>query len=156
MTDLPFNTPLYETDLRGAGVPAPWTFGVADKTRFGELDVLGHVNNTAYLRWAENFRINYFKDYAIADYSGEPPRLVLRQVGMDFLKEMKLHEPYLITGRTVSLRRSSFRMEYAIYAGDLRATGHAILVWLNQDGQKTDLPDHVRATIIDRDGAEQL
>ncbi len=152
----PFNTPLLEPDLRAAGVPAPWTFGVADKTRFGELDVLGHVNNTAYLRWAENFRINYFKDYGIADYTGEPPRLVLRQIGLDFLKEMTLHEPYIITGRTVSLRNTSFRMEYAIWSGDLRATGHAVLVWLTDQGQKTAIPDHARQVMITRDGAEQL
>lgn len=147
---------LNKTALRQEGIPAPWTFGVSDITRFGEIDALGHVNNTAYLRWMENFRIHYFKDYGIADYTGTPPRLVLRQVGTDFLKEMVLHETYITVGRTTELRTTSFRMEFAVYAGDLRATAHAIMVWLDDTGKKIPLPDHVRSVMIDRDNANQL
>ncbi len=150
-----FNVPLDQATLRDLDIPEPWRFGMADKTRFGELDALGHVNNTAYLRWAENFRINYFKEYGIADYSGKPPRLVLRQVSMDFLKEMHVHEPYVVVGRTSFIRSSSFRMDYAIFSHDLRATGHAILVWLDDENAKMPLPQHVRDVMIDRDGAQQ-
>ncbi|MEM9350631.1 MAG: acyl-CoA thioesterase, partial [Pseudomonadota bacterium] len=132
LPDIPLQTPLRTETLREQGIPEPWSFGIADKVRFGELDVLAHANNAAYLSWFENFRISYFKDYGFADYTGEFPRLVLRQIGVDFLAELSLNETYIITGRTSSLRTTSFRMDYALFSGGtLRATGWAVLVLLS-------------------------
>ena len=74
----PYLTPLGPDDLRAEGVPAPWTYGVKDRVRFGEIDALEHVNNTAYLRWFEQFRTLYFRDYGISDYGPDAPVLVLR------------------------------------------------------------------------------
>ena len=157
MPDIPLQQPLLSDDLRTLGIPEPWGFGVADRVRLGELDILAHVNHTAYLRWAENFRIRYFEHYGIADYSGEVPRIVLRQIGMDFLSEMRLGQTYVIAGRTSAVRTTSFRMEYGIWAdGTLCATGWAILVMLTQDGQKQAIPDEARATLIARDAPETL
>ena len=152
MPDIPFQTPLRAETLRSLGIPEPWRFGIADRVRFGELDALAHVNNTAYLRWLENFRISYLKDYGIADYAREVPRIVLRQIGMDFLAEMHLHQGYVITGRTSSVRSSSFRMEYAVWSdGTLCATGWAVIVMLTAEGEKQPLADHVRQTLSARD-----
>ncbi len=148
-----FNPPLLRDDLDRLGIPEPWSFGVADRTRFGELDALAHVNNTAYLRWLENLRIHYFKHYGIADYNGTPPRIVLKSIGMDYKKEMGLHEDYVVTGRTAAFRTSSFTMEYAVWSGDLRATGFAVIVWLDQSGAKYPLPDDLRRIFAQTDGA---
>ena len=156
MIDIPKESVLDGTRLRALGIPEPWAIGLADRVRFGELDVLAHVNNTAYLRWFENFRITYFKEYGIADYEGEIPRIVLRQIGVDFLAEIGLGERYIVTGRTSSLRNSSFRMEYGVWAADgLRATGWAVLVMLDQSGQKQPLTTSIRKTLIERDKAEE-
>ncbi|MEO0359038.1 MAG: thioesterase family protein [Pseudomonadota bacterium] len=149
----PYHTPLYRDALAQIGIPTPWAFGLADRTRFGELDALSHVNNTAYLRWLENFRIGYFREYGLSDYQGTPPRLVLKSIGMEFRKEMVLHEDYVVTGRTSAFRTSSFTMDYAVWAGDLRATGQAVIVWLTQDGHKMPIPDPLRTVFVDRDGA---
>ncbi|MEO1796469.1 MAG: thioesterase family protein [Pseudomonadota bacterium] len=158
MTSQPFQTPLLSPDLRDLGIPEPWSFGLSDRVRFGELDILAHVNNTAYLRWFENFRITYFQTYGIADYKGgEVPRIVLRQIGVDFLAEMTLGEGYIVTGRTASMRNTSFRMEYAVWAdGGIRATGWAILVLLNQQGEKIPLSNEIRETLKARDGADEV
>ncbi|MGB1235641.1 MAG: acyl-CoA thioesterase [Planktomarina sp.] len=149
---LSYHTPLVSNDLRALEIPAPWGFGMADVTRFGELDALGHINNTAYLKWLENLRVNYFREYKVADYSGQPPRLVLKSIAMDYRKEMGLHEPYVVTGRTARMRTSSFTMEYAVWSGDLRATGSAVIVWLDHTGQKHTIPDPVREKFIATDG----
>ena len=155
MTELSLHTFLDAQALRSSGIPEPWSVGMSDTVRFGELDILGHVNNTAYLQWFETFRVSYFQAYGIADYlAGEVPRIVLRQVGVDFLAEMKLGDAYIVTGRTVEMRRTSFRMEYAVWSGGkLRATGWAIIVTLGQDGTKAPLADTMRAAFAERDGA---
>ncbi|MGV6839112.1 MAG: acyl-CoA thioesterase [Planktomarina sp.] len=153
MKDLPYNTPLTADDLRPLGIEAPFSFGMKGRTRFGELDVMNHINNTAYLKWLEDFRLSYFAAYGLIDRPQNAPRIVLKSIGMNFHKEMVLHEDYIITGRTASMRTTSFVMEYAVWSGDLRATGHAVLVWLTDDGVKYPLPAAVRQTFKDRDGA---
>lgn len=152
----PFLTPLTVDQLRAADVPAPWTYGVADRVRFGELDALRHVNNAAYLGWLEAFRLHYFRDYQVADYTApDAPRIVLKAISLEFHKEMLLGEEYIVCGRTTSLGRTSFVMEYAVFSGDLRTTGSAVIVQLDQDGHKRPLCEAVRKTLINRDGATE-
>lgn len=154
MSTLPFLTPMSRTELAKAGVGKPWTYGMMDRVRFGELDVLAHVNNAAYLRWFENFRIHYFRDYGVSSYQGTPPRIVLRALGLEFLSEVKLNDEYIVTGRTVSFRNTSFAMEYGIWvAGRLTTTGSAVIVNLDQTGQKQPLPSTWVHAFETRDGA---
>ncbi|WP_147124923.1 acyl-CoA thioesterase [Shimia ponticola] len=153
----PFLTPLTPEQLREEGIPSPWNFGMKDRVRFGELDVLNHVNNAAYLRWFENFRIQYFRDYGISDYGDERPRIVLRNIGLEFLGEVLLNDEYVVTGRTISMRRTSWAMEYGVWVNGRQTTGgNAVLVLLNQDGKKIALPEAWRKSFVLRDGAEQL
>lgn len=154
--ELPYLTPLSADQLRAHNVPEPWSFGMADRVRFGEIDVLGHVNNAAYLRWFENLRIHYFDAYGVADYSGTPPKIVLRNIGLDFKAEVKLNDTYILTGRTVEMRSSSFTMHYGVYVrGVLTTTGHAVIVNLNTDNSKRPLSDTLRQTFVARDGTAQ-
>lgn len=155
--DLPYLTPLTVEQLRSSGVPEPWTFGLMDRVRFGELDVLAHVNNAVYLRWFENLRISYFRTYGDEMERGTRPKIVLRNIGLDFKAEVKLGDDYILTGRTVELRNSSFTMQYGVYVrGTLTTTGHAVIVCLSPENKKIPLPDNWRQKFIDRDGAVQL
>ena len=157
MKTLPYHTPLEIGTLRALGIPEPWSFGVADKTRFGELDPLGHINNAAYLGWFESFRIQYMQAYGIGYTDEDAPQMVLRQVQVDYLKEMKLDEDYIVTGRATKLRTSSFQMDYAVWAGgSLRTTSHAIIVLLNADGTKRPISPEIRSLLKERDGAEDV
>jgi len=152
--NVPFLTPLHETDLRAAGIPAPWTFGMADKVRFGEVDALQHVNNAVYLKWFENLRILYFSDLTIWTADGARPKVVLRNIGLDYRSEVRLNDTYILTGRTTKIGNSSFTMEYGVWAnGRLATTSHAVLVMLNEDNTKRVIPDSIRQQFIDRDGA---
>ena len=154
--DLPYLTPLGPDQLRAQGIAAPWTFGMADRVRFGEIDVLGHVNNAAYLRWFENLRIHYFDAYGVADYTGTPPKIVLRNIGLDFKAEVKLNDTYVLTGRTVEMRSSSFTMHYGVFVdGRLTTSGQAVIVNLNADNSKRPLSDALRQTFVKRDGTVQ-
>ncbi|MCH2076453.1 MAG: acyl-CoA thioesterase [Rhodobacteraceae bacterium] len=154
MTTLPALTPLTADQLREVDIPAPWAFGLKDQVRFGELDVLAHVNNASYLAWFENVRIHYFREYGVNDYAGSLPRIVLRTVGLEFLAEVKLHDVYVVTARTVSFRTTSWAMEYGVWTeAGLTTKGTAVLVNLNAQGQKEPLPDRWKDAFQKRDGA---
>ncbi len=154
--DLPFLTPLGADDLRAAGIEAPWTFGVADKVRFGEIDALGHVNNVAYLRWYETLRVEYLQHHQLYEHAGADAKYVVKTVSADYHAEVKWGARYINLARTVQMRNTSFSMEYAtIVEGQVTTTGTAVVVLLNPDNSKRPLPDRLRAVLIDADGAVQ-
>ncbi len=150
-----FLTPLSGDTLRGLGIPEPWTFGQADRVRFYELDALGHVNNTAYLRWFETVRVGWFAEYGLSWYRPEDPTFVLRAITCDYHAPMFLNERYVVTARCESFRRTSFRKLYAVWAdGQLKVEGSAIIVMTDRAGTtKLPLPEAWLTTLETRDGA---
>ena len=153
--DLPFLTPLTAAQLRAAGVPEGWHFGMADVVRFHELDALNHVNNVAYFRWFESLRIPYFTAYHLSTYSPGDPTLVVMTNSARYHAPMFLGERYVTVARTTSFRNSSFVKEYGVYAeGTLRATGECIVVCLEEDATtKRPLPEAAVKAFMTRDGA---
>jgi len=131
---LPYLTPLTRALLDGAGVPPGWPFAIADRVRFSEIDALGHVNHTAYLRWFEQLRVLYLREWGISPYDGSGPIVVVKSLTMEYRREMFLAEDYVVAARTASFRRASFEMHYAVFAPDLRAEGTAVIVLLDRAG----------------------
>ena len=134
------------SDLAALGIDG-WSYGVADRVRFHELDALNHVNNVIYLRWFETIRVAYLQDYGFTDYShtDADPFLVVRAQTADYLAPMFQNETYILTARTSVLKPSSFIMEYAAHVdGKPRCTGSAVMVSLQADG-KTRKPHKPQA-----------
>lgn len=160
MSNPPYHTPLGPDTLRARGIPAPWTFGLADRVRFGELDALGHVNHTAYLRWFESFRLPFLKARRVTDYGPASPRLVLKQVHCTYLAEMGLGLDYIVTGRVSAFRTTSFTMTFAIWVlnedadAAISAEGGAVVVLLNRDAPgRYPIPEAGRAAFLAEDQA---
>lgn len=154
----PYHTPLPVDALRALHIPAPWTFGLADRVRFGELDAIGHVNHTAYLRWFESFRLPFLQARHVTDYGPAAPRLVLKQVQCSYLAEMGMAEDYVVTGRVSRFRTTSFTMDFAVWrlgdAVERTAEGSAIVVLLNRDAPgRYAIPDAGIAAFVAEDGA---
>ena len=122
--------------------------------RWGDMDALGHVNNTVYFRYLEQARIEWFSaiDSAPAP-DGEGPVIV--SAHCTFLRQLKY--PGAIEVRTLvgPAGRSSFDMTHEIrildadgQAGVLHAQGGAKVVWVNFPAEKSVvLPDAIRALL---------
>ncbi len=147
--------PLNATQLRANGIPDPWTFGQADRVRFYELDALGHVNNTAYLRWFETVRVGWFAEYGISDYGPDDPTFVVRSLTCDYIAPLFLNDRYIVTARCISFRTSSFVKRYAVWSeGALKAEGQTVIVQTDTAGTtKMPLSGATRDALIARDGA---
>lgn len=149
-------TPLTAQHLRKAGIPEPWNYGMADRVRFHEIDALNHVNNAVCFSWFENLRVHYLRDYDIYRYKPDDPMLVMRAVGASYNAPLFLGQDYILTARTRSFGRTSFTMDYGVFADGKHAIeGHAVIVLLEQDG-KTGFPltDEMRENMAHRDGAK--
>ena len=152
----PFLTHLDRDALAALGIQG-WSFGYADRVRFGELDALNHVNNTVFLRWFETLRVAYIQNYGFTNYGPGDPMMVVRRVTADYHAPMFQNETYVLTARTRSIKTSSFVMEYGAFVdGTLRASGEAVVISLMDDGKtrRAHLADAV-AAVVARDGALQ-
>ena len=147
--------PLGPDALRRLSIPEPWNFGIADRVRFSEIDALAHVNNIAPLRWFESLRVAYMSAYGQPYGAPDSPQIVVKTLSAEYHKPMFLGEDYVVTGRTSRVGRTSFVKEYAVFSGDLRYSGTAVMVCVTADGTATTpmLPEF-RRQVIDRDGAQ--
>jgi len=120
--------------------------------RWGDMDALGHVNNTVYFRYMEQARIEWLETMAEdgADYrSGTGPVIV--NASCTFLVPLVYPGDVEVRMYLSEPGRSSIGSHYELdCAGKRMAEGDAKIVWIDlAGGRSVPLPDHVRATLGD-------
>lgn len=117
---------------------------------WGEMDAFGHVNNVAYYRYFESVRISYLQAVgALDDLATMKP--VVAANSCRYLKSVDYPDELEMGARVVELRGSGFRMEYALLSRKHKAivaTGEAIVVMVDNLGQKVSLSEELHQTII--------
>lgn len=116
--------------------------------RWGDMDAMGHVNNTVYFRYLEQARIEWFTAIeCIPDPSGEGP--VIINAHCTFLRQLKYPGEIEIVTYAGSPGKSSFETIQEIRRVDqpevLAASGGAKVVWVNFPAEKSvSLPERIR------------
>jgi acyl-CoA thioester hydrolase len=118
--------------------------------RWGDMDALGHVNNTVYFRYCEQARVSWLEE---AELGGTLQ--VGTQVGPVIVNaSCTFHRP-VVYPATLEVRlyggspgRSSFETWYEIFRVDepetICATGSSKVVWVDHaEGRSTPLPASV-------------
>lgn len=122
--------------------------------RWGDMDVMGHVNNTVYFRYIETARIAWLDQVGAApDPAGEGPVIVNAHCA--FLKQLKYPGEIEVSTFVGPPGRSSFEVSHEIrlvgpdgQAGALHAEGGAKVVWVNFPAEKSaPLPERLRALL---------
>jgi acyl-CoA thioester hydrolase len=121
--------------------------------RWGDMDAMGHVNNTVYFRYMEQARIEWLESlgYATGQAAGQGPVIV--NASCTFLK------PFAYPGN-VEVRisaghpgRSSLPTFYELRragADMLVAEGAAKMVWINPaSGRSIPLPERMRQQVLE-------
>jgi acyl-CoA thioester hydrolase len=111
--------------------------------RWGDMDAMGHVNNTIYFRYFETARIAWFDQIASTpDPGGEGPVIV--NANCSFLKQLRYPGEIEVTTLVGPPGRSSFQMTHEIRPvladgtlGELHAEGGAKIVWVNFPAEKS-------------------
>jgi acyl-CoA thioester hydrolase len=122
--------------------------------RWGDMDMLGHVNNTVYFRYIESARIAWLEEV------GRPPNPttegpVIVSAYCSFIKQLKYPGDIEVSTYVGPPGRSSFEVTHEIrllgpdgQAGAIHAEGGAKVVWVNFPAEKSvPLPDEVRALL---------
>ncbi|MGV8893137.1 MAG: acyl-CoA thioesterase [Burkholderiaceae bacterium] len=123
--------------------------------RWGDMDALGHVNNTVYFRYMEQARVEWLTAIGCEpDPFADGPVIV--NAHCSFIKQLKYPGEIEILTYVGPGGRSSFETIQEIRRVDtpemLYAQGGAKVVWVHFTSEKsTPLPDRVRQLLAETD-----
>ena len=116
--------------------------------RWGDMDAMGHVNNTLYFRYLEIVRIDWFHSLdCVPDPRGTGPLIV--NAFCNFHKQLEFPGDVVVKMYASDPGRSSFEtwatIERTDDAGVVYASGGATTVWVDFPAQKSvPIPDWFR------------
>ena len=119
--------------------------------RWGDMDAMGHLNNTSYFRYMETCRIDWMHGAGcLPDSQGEGPVIV--NAFCNFYRQLEYPGGVLVKMYASGPARTTFEtwvtMERASEPGLVYAAGGATTIWVDFPKQKaTTLPDWVRALV---------
>ena len=120
--------------------------------RWGDMDAMGHVNNTVYFRYLEQARIEWFTEIGCTpDPKGEGP--VIINAHCTFMRQLKYPGEIEVRTYAGAPGRSSFETIQEIRRVDapesLCAEGGAKVVWVNfPSGKSVSLPEDMRNMLL--------
>ncbi|MEQ1804444.1 MAG: thioesterase family protein [Burkholderiaceae bacterium] len=117
--------------------------------RWGDMDAMGHVNNTIYFRYFETVRLEWLGSVCgRLDTAGEGALIV--NAFCNFIKQLEYPGVVLVRHYVANPGRSSFdtfiTLERSDAPGVVYATGGATAVWVDFKEQKSKpMPNWMRA-----------
>ena len=119
--------------------------------RWGDLDAMGHVNNTTYFRYFETLRIDWLtRVRALPNPEGVGP--VMANGFCNFVRQIEFPGEIVARHYVAAPKPGArsldtyFTLSMADAPEVVSANGGATLVWLDFPNKKTvPLPDHLRA-----------
>ncbi len=120
--------------------------------RWGDMDAMGHVNNTLYFRYMEVVRLDWiFSKGAMADLSGQGPVIV--NAFCNFIRQLTFPGDIRVSMFVANPGRSSFdtyhRIERCDEPGVVCAEGGARTVWTDYAAKKSvPMPDWFRQHLL--------
>jgi acyl-CoA thioester hydrolase len=118
------------------------------RMRWGDMDALGHMNNTIYFRYLEQARISWFDQIGV-DYRTQTEGPVLGNVSCRFIVPIVYPAQLEVTVVAGPPRRSTFHLYSEIREerdpSRVYARAEAIMVWIDlKDGKSRPLPEWVK------------
>ncbi len=120
--------------------------------RWGDMDILGHVNNAAYFTYLETARVAWFSDIGcLPDPLGTGP--VMINAFCNFINELSYPGEVVARQYLGAIGRSSFdvyaTLERADGSGTVCANGGSRVVWSDFILRKSvPIPDRIRAILL--------
>jgi acyl-CoA thioester hydrolase len=127
-------------------------FWVKIPVRWGDMDAIGHLNNTAYFTYCESARLEYLARIGLGGRFWEATEgPALAHAALNFRRSVR-HPAVIDVGvRVPEVRNRSFRMDYAIFVeatDTVVADGTSVIVWADYRAERaTELPAQVRQAI---------
>ena len=117
--------------------------------RWGDMDALGHVNNTAYFRYMEEARVGWLQAQTGGSGFGSGEGTVIVNASCNFLVPLVYPADVEVRMYLGSPGRSSVGSYYDILSGGTKyADGAAKIVWVDlATGRPSPLPERIVAPL---------
>lgn len=128
------------------GIPAPtraaltetrgYRYWVDEFVRFGDLDLIGHVNNKSYLDYAESVRAPFLRSIGLWT-PGRVEQSVIAHVEINYLAELHYPNRLRLGAAIVHVGTTSFSIAHGVFCeGQCTGTIVARAVWINTTTRK--------------------
>ena len=114
--------------------------------RWGDMDAMGHVNNTVYFRYMEQARIAWFESLVPRVDAWGEISIVIVNASCNFRRPINYPGNVEVTVFAGAPGNSSVQTFYELNIEDeLYADGDATVVFLGRDQKPLRIPDRIRA-----------
>jgi len=108
--------------------------------RWGDMDAMGHVNNTVYFRYMETARLQWMGEWGMpANPQGQGPVIV--NAFCNFLRQLEYPGDVIVRSYVGALGQRSFDMFHEMSRADdpqtVYANGGATVVWVDFPAQRS-------------------
>jgi acyl-CoA thioester hydrolase len=119
--------------------------------RWGDMDALGHVNNTTYFRYLESGRVDWLRSLNCS-MDAKDEGVVVVNAFCNFYKQLEYPGDVLLKMYVSDPGRTTFEtwatMERADQPGVIYAAGGATTIWVDVVNKKAkNLPDWLRVLV---------
>ena len=119
--------------------------------RWGDMDAMGHVNNTLYFRYLEIVRIDWLRSLSAEPNPGGHGPVIVNAF-CNFYKQLEFPGDILVKMYASDPARTTFEtwatIERVDQPGVIYAAGGATTIWVDFPRQKAEtLPDWLRAVV---------
>jgi acyl-CoA thioester hydrolase len=119
--------------------------------RWGDMDAMGHVNNTLYFRYMETARLEWLFEVGAPPTPGGVGPVIVNAF-CNFIRQLEFPGDLIAKHYVSNPGRSSFdtfiTLERSDLPGVIHAEGGATTVWTDAQAQKSmPLPDWLRAVV---------
>jgi len=138
---------------------AEYNFFIPIQVRYADLDAQWHVNNSRFLTFMEQCRLDYLQQLGLFD--GETfldLRLIIADVHVSYKAPITLNQKIRVGTRTLKIGNKSIQFEYVIEdeeTGEVCGTGEVVGVCYNFWTHETmTVPDEWRKKLSEFEGRE--
>jgi acyl-CoA thioester hydrolase len=130
--------------------------------QWGDMDALGHVNNSVYFRYVETARLLYLEQVGGGNFRSRDDVPVVAHLTLNFRQPVVYPAQLLVGVRVPEMRTRSFVMECAMFlvgggqgAETVVADGSSVIVWIDKrTGGAIALPELLREAMTHFEGRE--
>ena len=131
-------------------------FWIAQQVRWGDADMLGHVNNAVFFVYSESARMAYYEQLIAPAANTDTQSMILARTSCDFIRQLNYPATLDVGARATRIGTSSLGIQAGIFVqGEDTpvAVTDSVIVWFDYDKQASaPLPQAVRDALRDYEG----
>lgn len=143
-------------DIHNLPDPQDFKHRVLVQTRFNDVDILGHINNTVYFSFYDTGKAYYFNSVRKGNMNWRKVETVIANVNCAYIHSMYFGEQIEVCTRCIEIREKSFILQQMLVekeSGQIKSICETVMVSIDTDDlHSIPVPDDWRKALADYEG----